>query len=440
MITKQEFARRRKQLMETMEPGSIAIIASAQELVRSRDTHFMFRQDSDFHYLTGFPEPNAVVALIPGREHGEFVLFCNDKDLEQETWHGRRFGPDAACEVFGADDAFPIDDIDDILPGMMEGRHRIYYEMGKHNELDNRIMGWVNKIRQQVKKGAQPPGEFVDLRHALHELRLFKSAAEIKLMRKSAEIAVDAHLRAMEMCRPGMTEWQIEAELHYEFARQGARFPAYSSIVASGDNANILHYTENQSKLKKGDLLLIDAGAEYQMYASDITRTFPVNGVFSAAQKALYNLVLRAQEAAIDAVKPGNHWMQPHETAVQILTAGMVELGLLSGNVEALIEQEAYKRFYMHKTGHWIGLDVHDVGDYSIDGQPRVLEAGMVLTVEPAIYISESYTDVEEQYRGIGIRIEDDILVTESGHEVLTAGVPKTIAEIEAIMAKRQAA
>ncbi|NVJ59127.1 MAG: Xaa-Pro aminopeptidase [Gammaproteobacteria bacterium] len=440
MIPKQEFARRRQLLMQTMEPGSIAIIASSQELVRSRDTHFMFRQDSDFHYLCGFPEPNAVIALIPGREHGEFVLFCNEKDPEQETWHGRRCGPEAACDLYSADDAFPIDDIDDILPGMMEGRQRIYYEMGKNNELDSRVMNWVNKIRSQVKKGAQPPGEFIDLRHALHELRLFKSAAEIKLMRKSAQIAVDAHLRAMRECRPGMTEWQIEAELHYEFARQGARSPAYSSIVASGNNACILHYTENSSKLRKDDLLLIDAGAEYEMYASDITRTFPVSGRFSNAQKELYQLVLKAQDAAIGSVKPGNHWMQPHEEAVKVLTEGMIELGLLKGGLDELIEQEAYKQYYMHKTGHWIGLDVHDVGDYSIEGQPRILEENMVLTVEPAIYIPEDDTSAPAKYRGIGIRIEDDVLVTKQGHEVLTSGVPKTIDEIESIMAKQKAA
>ncbi len=435
MISRQEYARRRQHLMQAMEPGSIAILASAQELVRSRDTHFMFRQDSDFHYLTGFPEPNAVMALIPGREHGEFVLFCNEKDPEQETWHGRRFGPEAAKEVFGADDAFPIDDIDDILPGMMEGRHRIYYELGKNNELDHQIMGWVNKIRAMVKKGAQPPGEFIDLRHALHDMRLFKSAAEIKLMRKSSQIAADAHIRAMKACKPGMTELDIEAELHYEFARQGARFPAYSSIVAGGDNACILHYTENCDKLKNGDMLLIDAGAEYQMYASDITRTFPVNGKFTKVQKQLYDWVLKAQLAAIETIRPGNHWMQPHEAAVRVLTEGMLELGLLKGDFETLIEQEAYKRFYMHKTGHWIGLDVHDVGDYSIEGQPRVLEPGMVMTVEPGLYIPADATDVDAKFRGIGIRIEDDVLVTESGYDVLTEGVPKTTEEIEALMA-----
>ncbi len=435
MISRQEYARRRQHLMQAMEPGSIAILASAQELVRSRDTHFMFRQDSDFHYLTGFPEPNAVMALIPGREHGEFVLFCNEKDLEQETWHGRRFGPEAAKETFGADDAFPIDDIDDILPGMMEGRHRIYYELGKNNELDHQIMGWVNKIRAMVKKGAQPPGEFIDLRHALHDMRLFKSAAEIKLMRKSSQIAADAHIRAMKTCCPGMSELDMEAEIHYEFARQGARFPAYSSIVAGGDNACILHYTENCDKLKNGDMLLIDAGAEFQMYASDITRTFPVNGKFTKVQKQLYDWVLKAQLAAIETIRPGNHWMQPHEAAVRVLTEGMLELGLLKGDFETLIEQEAYKRFYMHKTGHWIGLDVHDVGDYSIEGQPRVLEPGMVMTVEPGLYIPADATDVDVKFRGIGIRIEDDVLVTESGYEVLTDGVPKTTKEIEALMA-----
>ncbi len=435
MISKQEFARRRQNLMQTMEEGSIAIVASSQELVRSRDTHFMFRQDSDFHYLCGFPEPNAVLVLIPGREHGEFVLFCNEKDPEQETWHGRRCGPEAAVEKYGADDAFPIDDIDEILPGLVEGRHRIYYEMGKNKELDGQIMGWVNKIRAQVKKGAQPPGEFIDLRHALHDMRLFKSAAEMKLMRKSAEIAVDAHIRAMKICQPGMTELEIEAELHHEFTRQGARFPAYSSIVAGGENACILHYTENESRLKNGDMLLIDAGAEYQGYASDITRTFPINGKFTGAQKELYNLVLQAQLAAIESVKPGNHWMQPHETAVDVLTEGMLALGILKGDKQQLIEQEAYKKYYMHKTGHWIGLDVHDVGDYTIDGEPRVLEAGMVLTVEPAIYIPSDANEVDKKYRGIGIRIEDDIAVTSDGHEVLTAGVGKTVEEIETIMA-----
>ena len=434
MITKQEFARRRHNLMQTMEQGSIAIVASSQELVRSRDTHFMFRQDSDFHYLCGFPEPNAVLALIPGREHGEFVLFCNDKDPQQETWHGRRIGPEAACEKYGADDAFPIDDIDEILPGMMEGRHRIYYEMGKNTGLDNQIMSWVNKIRSQVKKGAQPPGEFIDLRHALHDMRLIKSAAELKLMKQSAEIAADAHKRAMQVCKPGMTELEIEAELHYEFTRQGARFPAYSSIVASGDNACILHYTENQSKLKNGEMLLIDAGAEYQGYASDITRTFPINGKFTPAQKELYNLVLEAQLAAIETVKPGNHWMQPHEAAVDVLTEGMIGLGILEGDKQALIEQEAYKQYYMHKTGHWIGLDVHDVGDYSIDGEPRMLESGMVLTVEPAIYIPKDDDTVAKKYRGTGIRIEDDIVVTADGHEVLSAGVVKTVEEIETLM------
>ncbi len=436
MISKQEFARRRKHLMQAMEPDSIAIISSAQELVRSRDTHFMFRQDSDFHYLSGFPEPNAVIVLIPGREHGEFVLFCNDKDPKMETWHGRRYGPEGAKVAFAADDAFPIDDIDDILPGMMEGRHRIYYEMGKQPELDKQIMSWVNKIRDQVKKGATPPGEFIDLRHALHHMRLFKSAAEIKVMEKSAEIAAKAHIRAMEKTKPGKTEMDIEAEIHHEFTRLGARFPAYSSIIASGENACILHYTENCDKLKKGDLLLIDAGAEYHMYASDITRTFPVSGKFSKAQKELYNLVLKAQLAAIETIKPGSHWMAPHETVVHVLTEGLIKLGVLQGDLDELIEEEAYKPYYMHKTGHWLGLDVHDVGDYQIEGQPTILEPGMVMTVEPGLYFTHEQTEVPKKYRGIGIRIEDDVLVTPNGHQVLSHLVPKDIESIEALMAK----
>ncbi|MCO7226225.1 Xaa-Pro aminopeptidase [Pleionea sp. CnH1-48] len=434
MISRQEFARRRAHLMQSMGPNSIAIIASSQEQVRSRDVDYLFRQDSDFHYLSGFPEPNAIMALIPGREHGEFVMFCNEKDLEMETWHGRRYGTEGACATFEADDAFPIDDIDDILPGMMEGRDRIFYELGKRPEFDRRVIDWVNKIRTQVKKGAQPPGEFVDLRHALHDMRLFKSSAEVKLMRQVTEIAADAHCHAMKVCEPGMTELDIEAELHHQFARRGARFPAYPSIVASGDNACILHYTENHSKLKNGDLLLIDAGAELHNYASDITRTFPINGKFSRAQKRVYEIVLKAQLAAIEEVKPGNHWMQPHNKAVEVLTVGMVELGLLKGELDKLIEAEAYKRFYMHKTGHWIGLDVHDVGDYQIDGEPRVLEPGMVMTVEPGMYIPADSQGVDKSLLGIGVRIEDDVLVTPDGHEVLSSGVPKSVEEIEQLM------
>ena len=435
MINQQEFARRRKQLMSTMGDNSIAILSSADEQVRNRDVHFMFRQDSDFHYLSGFPEPNAIMVLIPGREHGEFVLFCNERNAEMETWHGRRFGQEGAKQQFGVDDAFPIDDIDDILPGMIEGRERIYYEMGKNPAFDNRVMGWVNKIRSQVRNGAHPPGELVDLRYSLHDLRLFKSSAELKVMRKACEIAAQAHCDVMKMTSPGLSELDIEARLNYQFASQGARFCAYPSIVAAGENACILHYTENNSKLKNGDLLLIDAGAEYQCYASDITRTFPVNGKFSRVQKQLYEIVLAAQLAAIEEIKPGNHWMQPHNKAVEVLTQGLLDLDILKGELETLIKEEAYKPFYMHKTGHWLGLDVHDVGDYQIESEPRVLEPGMVMTVEPGLYIASGNEKVDKKYWGIGIRIEDDVLVTAQGYEILSADVPKTIDDIEALMA-----
>ncbi len=436
MNHKQEYVLRRQQLMRTMEANSIAIIPSSQEVVRSRDTNYPFRQDSDFYYLTGFNEPNAILVLIPKREHGEVVLFCNEKNPEKETWHGRRQGTEGAKENYNMEDAFPIEDIDDILPGLIEGRARIYYELGKNRDFDNQVMQWVNTIRDQVKKGACPPGEFVDLRHALHDMRLFKSSYEIKLMKKACQIAADAHSHVMQVCEPGLTELDIESEFHHHCSRAGARFQAYSSIVASGNNACILHYVDNEDKLKSGDLLLIDAGAEYQGYASDITRTYPINGVFTSAQKQVYDIVLKAQLEAIEQAKPGNHWMQPHNAAVAVITQGLVDLGILKGDVETLIEDEAYKPYYMHKTGHWIGLDVHDVGDYQIDNEPRILEAGMVMTIEPGIYIDKDSEGIDEQYLGIGIRIEDDILVTPSGNEVLTAAVPKERAEIEALMSR----
>ncbi|RMH38228.1 MAG: M24 family metallopeptidase, partial [Gammaproteobacteria bacterium] len=376
-----EFARRRDQLMVRMGANSIAIIPAAREQIRSRDTHFPFRQDSDFWYLTGFPEPDAVAVLVPGRSHGAFVLFCRDRDPEMETWHGRRFGPEGAKARFGADDAFPIDDIDEILPGLIEGRDKIFYALGADAEFDNQVIGWVKRLRAKVRQGALPVGEMIDIRHILHEMRLFKSAAEIKIMRHVAKITAEAHKAAMQKTQPGRFEWEIEAEIKYRFALAGARFEAYSSIVAGGDNATILHYTENQDRLRKGDLLLVDAGAEYQGYAADITRTWPISGRFSRLQKRAYEWVLRAQQAAINEVRPGSDWSQPHQAAVEVLTEGMVDLGLLKGRVSTLVKKGAYRQYYMHKTGHWLGLDVHDVGDYQVDGQPRLLEPGMVMTV-----------------------------------------------------------
>jgi Xaa-Pro aminopeptidase len=434
-IAKQEFTRRRKQLMAMMEDNSIAILPAAPERTRSRDTEYSFRQDSDFYYLSGFAEPESVLVLIPGREHGEYVLFCREKDREKEVWNGYRAGPEGACLQFGADDAFPIDDIDDILPGLIEGRERVYYGMGKDADFDHQVMVWVNTIRAQVRTGAIPPGEFLELDHLLHDMRLYKSAAESRLMKRAGEISAAAHVRAMKACQPGVYEYQLEAEIHHEFAMNGARFPAYNTIVGGGANGCILHYVENDQVLKDGDLVLIDAGCELEYYAADITRTFPVSGKFNNEQRALYELTLKAQQAAIDAIKPGRHWNEPHEASVEVITAGLIELGLLIGELPTLIETEAYKEFYMHRIGHWLGIDVHDVGDYRVGGQWRVLEPGMCMTVEPGIYVAPDNAGVDAKWRGIGIRIEDDVLITKDGCEVLTADVPKTVEAIESLMA-----
>ncbi len=435
-ISKTEFARRRKNLMALMEPNSIAIIPSAAEQVRSRDTHYPFRQDSDFHYLTGFDEPDAVLVLLPGRRHGQYVMFCRERDPTLELWHGYRAGPEGVCSRYGADDAFPISDIDDILPGLLEGRARVYYSMGRSTEFDRNIMGWVNSIRDRAGTGAVPPGEFTDLDHMLHELRLFKSAAEVRLLRKAAEITAAAHKRAMRCCRPGVYEYQLEAELHHEFGISGARHPAYASIVGSGVNGCVMHYVSNADKMRDGDLVLIDAACELQYYAADVTRTFPVNGRFTVEQRALYEVVLRAQQAAIEQIKPGNHWNQAHDASVRVITEGLVRLGLLRGRVANLIKREAYRGFYMHRVGHWLGMDVHDVGDYRVGGEWRVLEAGMVMTVEPGIYVSPANRKVASKWRGIGIRIEDDVVVTAGGCDVLSSAVPKTVEDIEALMAR----
>ncbi|WP_277749331.1 Xaa-Pro aminopeptidase [Parahaliea mediterranea] len=434
-IPRAEYARRRGHFMAMMEPGSIAIIPSARELTRSRDTEFPFRQDSDFYYLCGFNEPDAVMVLVPGREHGEFVMFCRERDPQKELWHGYRQGPEGVCAHYGADDAFPVGDIDDILPGLIEGRRRVYYSMGRSADFDRQVMTWVNQIRAREASGAVPPGELTDLDHMLHELRLIKSAAELRVMRRAGEITARAHCRAMQFCQPGQYEYQLEAEILHEFAMAGARHPAYATIVGSGANGCILHYVDNSAKMKKGELVLIDAGCELEGYAADVTRTFPVGGRFNRQQKALYEVVLAAQQAAFEAIRPGNHWNQPHDETVRVITEGLVRLGLLKGKVSSLIERGAYRDFYMHRAGHWLGLDVHDVGDYRVGGAWRLLEPGMVMTVEPGIYVAPDNPKVEPRWRGIGIRIEDNVAVTAQGHDVLTEGVPRTVAEVEALMA-----
>ena len=419
-----------------MEPNSIALVPSAPPSFRNNDAEYLYRQNSDFYYLTGFAEEHALLALIPGRKQGEVVLFCQEKNKEKELWTGSLMGPVAAIQNLAIDDAYPVADIDDILPGLIEGRDRVYYSMGKDDKFDDQVMEWVKTIRQKAKMGAHPPGEFLMLDHLLHELRLFKSGAEIKLMERAAKISAEGHRRAMAFCRPGVHEYELEAELLYAFTRNGSRAPAYSSIVAAGNNACILHYNTNNAAIKEGDLVLIDAGCEYEYYASDITRTFPASGKFSDEQKAIYEIVLKAQEAAIEEIRPGVLWDAPHNASVKVITQGLIKLGLLKGKLSQLIKTEAYKAFYMHRVGHWIGMDVHDVGDYKIDGAWRMLEAGMVTTIEPGIYIAPDNTGVPEQWRGIGVRIEDDVLVTKSGYRILSTGVPKTVSEIEAFMSE----
>ena len=435
-----EYQRRRRALMAMMTPGSIAVVPAASVRLRNRDTEYLFRQDSDFLYLTGFTEPDAVLVLAPGREHGETILFCRERDRRAELYDGERLGPDRAVAALSMDDAFPIADLDDILPGMLEGRERIYMTLGEYPEFDNRILHWVNTIRAREAGGAVPPGEFVALKHLLHEQRLFKSAAELRIMREAARITCNAHRRAMASCRPGMTELALEAELMHEFLASGARAPAYPCIVGSGRNACVLHYTDNRAVLKAKDLVLIDAGCEYQHYAADVTRTFPVSGTFGRAQQAVYEVVLEANRRAIAACRPGAPYTAPHEAAVRAMVEGLCELKLLEGEVEEVIATEAYRVFCPHNTSHWLGSDVHDVGDYRVGGAPRELEPGMVLTIEPGIYLppGDATRELAPRWRGIGVRIEDDVLITRDGHEILTADAPKTVADVQRAMRRRR--
>lgn len=434
-MNNREFPRRRKKLMDMMGDDTIAIIPTAPVYIRNRDVEFSYRPDSDFYYLTGYPEPEAVAVLVPGRSHGEFILFCRENDPVMETWNGRRAGLEGAVSQYGADDAFPVEDMDEILPGLLENRERVFYTMGNNVSFDQRVLGWVNQVRKRSRAGVSAPDEYVSLNHFLHEMRLYKSRAEVAAMRKAARISAKAHKQAMQVCRPGMMEFQIEAELKYVFMQNGARDPAYPCIVGGGANGCILHYTENSSVLNDGDLLLIDAGAEYDCYASDITRTFPVNGQFTAAQREAYEVVLEAQAAAIKKIRPGNHWDEPHNAAVKVLTQGMVELGILKGKVSQLIKEKAFTKYYMHRTGHWLGMDVHDVGDYKVEGEWRTFESGMVLTVEPGLYLPASSEGLDRRWWNIGIRIEDDVLITDTGNEILSDNAPKDADAIESLMA-----
>jgi len=402
--------------MRMMGENAVAILPAANLQIRNRDVEYNFRQDSDFLYLSGFNEPEAVVVLLPGRKQGQYVLFCRQRDKHKETWHGRRYGTEGALEYFAADEAWPIDELEERLPAMMGHCEKVYYTMGLRPEFDQVVMKCVNDLRLQSRRGARAPYEFVSLEYLLHDMRLFKSREEISLMRKAAKISVQAHRHVMQTCKPGMNEAELEAEFLYAFKRNGADW-AYPSIVGGGENACILHYTENNHVLKEKTLVLIDAGAEYEGYASDITRSFPVDGVFAEAQKEIYELVLQSQEAAIKQIKPGNHWDDPHCAAVKVLTRGMVELGLLKGKATQLIKEKKYMKYYMHRTGHWLGMDVHDVGDYKVDEKWRLLEPGMTLTVEPGLYIPFGSRGAKRWWN-IGVRIEDDIVVTRDGNDM----------------------
>jgi Xaa-Pro aminopeptidase len=425
---------RRLRLAQQMQRG-VAVIPTAAERVRNRDAHYPYRFDSYFFYLTGFPEPEAVCVLIAGAVPRS-LLFCRDKDLEREIWDGFRYGPEGAMQTFGFDEAYSVKQLDEMLPKLLADQPAVFSDVGENSGWDARLMQWLNAVRAQARAGVAAPSEICDVRKVLDDMRLLKDASELEVMRRAARISTGAHRRAMRQTRPGLNEYEIEAELLHEFRSRGSQAPAYTPIVAGGANACVLHYVANDQPLKDGDLLLIDAGCELDGYASDITRTFPINGRFSAAQRDVYELVLDAQSAAVSEVKAGNHWERPHEAAVRVLARGFIDLGLCQGTVDAVIESGDYRKYYMHRTGHWLGLDVHDCGDYKRDGVWRQLQQGMVLTVEPGCYIRPA-DGVPEHLWNIGVRIEDDVVVTRDACEVITAEAPKTVADIEELMGRR---
>jgi Xaa-Pro aminopeptidase len=423
--------------MKHLGEDCVAIISSARETTRSNDTHYRFRQDSDFYYLTGFEEPEAIAVIAPGHKEHPYMLFVRPRDPEREIWDGRRAGVEGAREQYGADAAFPVAEFDEKLGDLLSGVSNLYYRIGNGNaELDETLISQIRRMRAMGRKGVHPPQAIIDTGSILHEMRLIKSDEEIELMQRAADIAAEGHREAMKAARPGMMEYEIEALIEYNFRRNGAAAPAYTSIIGGGANATILHYINNDGELRDGDLLLIDAGAEYRGYASDITRTFPVNGRFTEAQREIYELVLEAQMACIEISRPGVSIDELHQRSVQILTEGMVRLGLLKGDPLKLIEEEKYKQFYMHRLGHFLGLDVHDVGRYHISDESRRVEPGMVMTIEPGLYISPDTKDIPKKYLGIGVRIEDDVLVTSEGHRVLSSKAPKQVEEIEELMAR----
>ena len=430
-----DFSARRKRLCKELLEESVVIVGSASSYYRNSDANFPFRQDSNFHYISGFDEPNSIIVLRPFAKDKKFIMFCRDRDPLREQWDGFRSGTEGAIKDFGAEEAYSISVVDELMPSLLEGAKNIYYSMSSPNGINFKIENWISQIKANARKGSEAPENLMSLDSVLDELRLLKKEEELTLMRKAGEITCEAHSRAMVKVSPGMFEYQLEAEYLYTFINGGARFPAYNSIVGGGNNACILHYNENSSKLKEGDLVLVDAGCEFDYYASDVTRTFPVGKKFSDAQKQIYKVVLEAHKQACNEIKPGNPWNVAHTKSIEVITEGLVDLGILKGNPTALIEKEEYSKFYMHRVGHWIGMDVHDVGNYKKNGKWRELEPGMVLTIEPGIYILDSLEGVEEKWLGIGVRIEDDLLVTKKGHEILTSNAPREISDIEDLKA-----
>lgn len=431
---REEFAARRARVLTAIGPG-LLIVPAAPVHLRNNDVEHEYRQDSDLYYLSGFDEQESVLVLSGASEQA-FTLFVRPRDPEREVWDGARAGVEGAVQRFGADVAFPVAELAAKLPELMRNVTRLYYALGRDRGFDQLVLDAVAQARRRARTGGTWPIEIVDPTVVLHELRLLKSDAEIALMQRAAEITREGHVAAMASCRPGMYEYEIEALLRRIFRERGAERQAYSPIVGSGPNATVLHHRRNDRRMCEGELLLIDAGCEYEYYAADVTRTFPVSGTFSASQRSIYEIVLAAQLASIDATRPGATLDEIHQASVRCITSGLVELGIIEGPVDQAIQEQRYKPYYMHKTSHYLGMDVHDVGPYFVGDKPRPLSPGVVITIEPGIYIAESATKVAPQFRGIGIRIEDDVLVTDSGHRVLTAGIPKTVEEVERACAR----
>lgn len=425
------FSERRDLLADKVLEDSAIIVSAASVKSRISDTEYSYRQDSNFYYLSGYVEPESLILIRPNQDKERFVIFCRDRDPLREQWDGFRTGQEGVIQDYGADAAYSINSIDEIMPKLLEGTKNIYFSMSAPCGVDAKISSWVEDIRKNTRSGAEPPQNLLSLDSILHEMRLIKESDEMDLMKKAANITTEAHIRAMQSVRPGMYEYQLEAEYLYAFNKNGARSPAYNSIVGGGNNSCILHYVENNAELKDGDLVLVDAGCEYQYYASDVTRTFPVNGKFSPEQREIYSIVLEAHKQSMEQAKPGNKWNLMHEKSVEVIVEGLLSIGLLQGSRDEIIDKGEYSKFYMHRIGHWLGMDVHDVGSYKQDGDWRPLEEGMVMTVEPGIYILDSMEGVDDKWKGIGVRIEDDIAITESGFEILTPDVPRTIEEVE---------